>query len=619
MGCEASYQKYNENVDIIRKTKYGKFSGKYYTTSDGFVSNIFLGIPYAEPPIGEYRFKKPCEVKCWNNIYKAHNFKDRCIQNDTILETIQNYGSKKSEDCLYLNIFTPNFEASKNQLKKNTFYPVFFFIHSGEYTSGSSNEFEYKNIVDSLIRYNIIIVTMNYRLGFLGHFYTGDETCQSNLALWDLHAALKWVKSNIGAFGGNKDNITVGGNSSGAVYADILSLSPITRNLFQRTIVIDGAATISWALSNSNSLIELCRNKALELGYIREGKSINDSWTKKDNENMIKYLRTLPSEKFVISRSKTVNYIWDHSTKIGPVIDGEFLPQSIKQLRAESEPKPVILGYTQHEELLLGLLAGVYNIETLVDNVTKSFKKYCAMRGTIFTYDQTKSIIFGNITDEIKNNKKLYKDCVLKSLRDFTMVSYIIEYCIQRLEASCFYDETSNDGTFSRDKEDQNTSPVYIYRFDNFNSNKSIINRNSSYIQISNINEIDYLIKCNKNIFSTKSINDKIIRYMFIRWIINFIKYGNPNDDNTTLYYNIYWKPATITSTEMCLRYLKISIYPKMESKICDEKFFKKAMIFNLLRNINVTYNDENSIKTLVSDYDGDTIEFKTLDKTLSI
>uniref|UniRef100_A0A0K0EQG6 COesterase domain-containing protein n=1 Tax=Strongyloides stercoralis TaxID=6248 RepID=A0A0K0EQG6_STRER len=620
MGCEASYQKYNENIEIIRRAKCGKISGKYYTTSDGFVSNIFLGIPYAEPPIEEYRFQKPRELKSWNNIYKAHSLKARCIQHDTFLETIQNYGSKKSEDCLYLNIFTPNFEPSYDNSKRNIFYPVFFFIHSGEYTSGSSNQFDYRNIVDSLIRHNIIVITMNYRLGFLGHFHTGDETCQSNLALWDLHAALRWVKNNIDAFGGNKDNITVGGDTSGAVYADLLSLSPITRDLFQRTIIIGGAATISWALCNSDSLIELCRNKAIELGYKRKTNLINDSWTRNDNEDMIKYLKSLPSEVFAISPSKYASYIWDNSSKIGPVIDGEFLPCSIKQLRAECKPKPVIIGYNQHEELLLSLLPGVYDIETLIDNVTKSFKKYCATRGTIITYDQSKSIIFDNNTDDIKNNKKLYKEYILKSLRDFTKVSYIIEYCIQLLESNCFYNETSSDDTFSEKRKNYNTGPVYIYRFDHFNLNKFFNkNQNLSQIKISNISEIDYLIKYNKNIFERKSLNNKIIKYMFVRWITNFIKNGNPNDENTILCYNTYWKPITITSTEMCLRYLKISVNPKMESKICNEKFFKKAMIFNLLRNINITYNNESSSKTLASESVGDTIEFKSLDKTVSI
>uniref|UniRef100_A0A0N5C340 Carboxylic ester hydrolase n=1 Tax=Strongyloides papillosus TaxID=174720 RepID=A0A0N5C340_STREA len=621
MGCEASRQKFNDSLDVVRKTEHGKVAGKYFITSDGFVSNIFLGIPYAEPPVGKYRFKKPRELKSWQGTYKAHSFKARCIQQDTLLETLQNYGSKKSEDCLYLNIFTPNFVTSENSLKKSTLYPVFFFIHNEEYTSGGSNQFNYKDVVDSLIRHNIIVVTMNYRLGFLGHFHTGDETCQSNLALWDLHAALKWVKNNINAFGGNEDNITVGGHSTGAVYADILSLSPITRDLFQRNIIIGGAATVSWAICNSDSLIELCRSKALELGFKRDKKSFIDPWTKDDNENMIKYLKTLPAEQFVISRSKDADYIWDNCTKIGPVIDNEFLTESIKNLRMASPPKPVIIGYNQHEELLQGLLTGIYNIDTLIDNVTKGFKKYCASRGTTFTYDQSKNFIFGNINYELISDRKLYKKHILKSLREFTMVSYIIEYCIQRLDANCHYDDTQGDGnTSSNVKNNSNSPPVYIYRFDHSNLNNVFTkNRNLSNIEITNISEIDYLITYNKGIFSRRSLSENVKKYMFTRWTTNFIKYGNPNDENTELSYNIHWEPAIITPTEMSLRYLKISSNPEMDYKICDEKFFKKAMIFNLLKNINVTYDDENSDATLSSISTENALNSEMLDETISL
>uniref|UniRef100_A0A0N4ZWP1 Carboxylic ester hydrolase n=1 Tax=Parastrongyloides trichosuri TaxID=131310 RepID=A0A0N4ZWP1_PARTI len=585
MGCEASHHSFDQNKNVLRKTKYGVISGKYYVTSDGFVSNIFLGIPYAEPPINENRFKKPKEIQSWVGTYKAHDFQSRCIQQDSLLQKFHYYNSKKSEDCLYLNIFTPNFELSKTIEKKNIVFPVLFLIHNGEYTSGSANQFDYKDVVDYLIRYNIIVVTMNYRIGLLGHFYTGDGSCQSNIALWDLYAALKWVKENINVFGGDDNNITVGGYSTGAIYADLLSLSPVSRNLFHKIIIMSGSATLSWSINNNNMLIEYCRNKAIELGFKKSNHNIENIWTAEDNIDMMEYLRNLPSDKFAIVNSKPGNYVLNNLHVLGPIIDGEFLTKTISQLRNEAPQKPVILGCGQNEGIFISLITGIYNPDTLMDYATKGFKKYCASKGTDFSYDQAKEMIFGKISDSLKEDKDAYTKQILKSVGNFAVLSYIIEYCIQRKESNKIFNQNINEKSSYSERDNTSDTPVYIYRFDHFKPANSYVKfKLYRYFGISN--EMDFMIGYNKHSFGRKTIDNSIIKRMFTTWMTNFIKYGNPNDNTDSIWCSAYWEPAIINSEMMNLKFLKIKVKPKMGDKLCDENFLKKAKIFNLLRNI---------------------------------
>ncbi|EPB73764.1 hypothetical protein ANCCEY_07151 [Ancylostoma ceylanicum] len=129
-----------------------------------------------------------------------------------------------SEDILYLNVFTPVWKASSA-----SGFAVLVFIHGGGYAIGSARKFGDIGICRNLCTKDVVVVTMQYRIGYLGFFSTGDEECPGNLALWDQLLALKWVKENISQFDGDPENITLMGHSSGACCVDLLSLSPYSR------------------------------------------------------------------------------------------------------------------------------------------------------------------------------------------------------------------------------------------------------------------------------------------------------------------------------------------------------------------------------------------------------
>uniref|UniRef100_A0A0M3IQW8 Carboxylic ester hydrolase n=1 Tax=Ascaris lumbricoides TaxID=6252 RepID=A0A0M3IQW8_ASCLU len=215
-------------------TKTGEVQGFGMRCKKGVV-NIFLGIPYAKPPIGPLRFKKTEPVDPWSGVLMCTKYRSRCPQKDFIWDKLE-LRTPKSEDCLYLNIMAPSWKPPPDQVRLNISCPdspngfaVMFYIHGGGYLVDSAVKYRYWDIVRLLSPHDVIVVTIQYRLGYLGYFSTADENCIGNFGLWDQVTALKWVSENIKYFGGDPKSITVAGQSAGAASADLLSLSPYSR------------------------------------------------------------------------------------------------------------------------------------------------------------------------------------------------------------------------------------------------------------------------------------------------------------------------------------------------------------------------------------------------------
>lgn len=211
--------------------------------------NKFLGIRYAQAPVGEKRFRAPTPVPVASGPIDATQFGDRNFQVGLVDEL---YAGKdipggESEDCLFLNVYTPTDPQGP--------YPVMVWIHGGAFQSGSGNEYD----PTRLVRDNdVIVVTVNYRLGIFGFLNLeklGDEFAgSSNLGIQDQIAALRWVRENASAFGGDAANVTIFGESAGA--ASVLSLlgAPAAEGLFHKAIVCSGAETLAPALDQLDVL-----------------------------------------------------------------------------------------------------------------------------------------------------------------------------------------------------------------------------------------------------------------------------------------------------------------------------------------------------------------------------
>ncbi|TGZ48392.1 Carboxylic ester hydrolase [Temnothorax longispinosus] len=179
----------------------------------------FKGIPFAAPPVGELRFKDPEPPTPWEGIRDASKNSDICAQ----LEHSKTQVVVGSEDCLYLNICVPY------NVYRTTGNPVMVWIHGGGYVFGSGNDTHKR--FDYLVKKDVILVSVNYRLGALGFLNLDHEVASGNQGLKDQVAALKWIKENIKAFGGDPNNITVFGVSAGSTCINLLMLSPLSKGI----------------------------------------------------------------------------------------------------------------------------------------------------------------------------------------------------------------------------------------------------------------------------------------------------------------------------------------------------------------------------------------------------
>ncbi|XP_013064457.2 pyrethroid hydrolase Ces2a-like [Biomphalaria glabrata] len=211
------------------KAPFGQVKGVEKVAQNGKPYLAFLGIPYAKPPLGELRFAKPERHPELNGVYDATAYGASCIQSQLMLPPEANC----SEDCLFLNVFV-------NEINRDARKKVIFWIHGGGFVVGTSFGHDLGSF---LTDHDIIVVTVNYRLGVLGFLSTEDEVAPGNYGLWDQILALKWVKENIPAFGGDSEDITISGESAGGSSASFIALSPHAVGLFSKVICHSGTAT----------------------------------------------------------------------------------------------------------------------------------------------------------------------------------------------------------------------------------------------------------------------------------------------------------------------------------------------------------------------------------------
>ncbi|XP_063416773.1 cholinesterase-like [Mytilus trossulus] len=190
----------------------------------------FLGIKYAKPPLGQRRFQKPQPIDNWIHTLNATSFGAACSQNVPEFQKTS-FTSGISEDCLFLNIHIPKL------ISKTKLYSVMMWIHGGGFEVGYGIE---DDVTGFAMTGNVIVVTLNYRLGVFGFFAMDYPAARGNFGLWDQKLAIQWVHDNIEAFGGNPNSVTIFGESAGAMSTSLQSLISSNKGLFQRVICQSG-------------------------------------------------------------------------------------------------------------------------------------------------------------------------------------------------------------------------------------------------------------------------------------------------------------------------------------------------------------------------------------------
>jgi para-nitrobenzyl esterase len=285
---------------------------------------VFKGIPYAAAPTGERRWQSPQPVSNWSGIREAMQYGAPCEQpaqgwNDSLI-------SAQSEDCLYLNVWTPS-------LKPAAHLPVMVWIHGGAFVGGAATDAVFAG--SELSKKGVVLVTLNYRLGIFGFFAHPDLSRNSvhqssgNFGLEDQLAALEWVGNNIAAFGGDPKNLTVFGQSAGGMSVMVMLASPLTQGKFQRAIVESGAIL-----------------GGPPLRTLQEAESGGRQFAGTDT---IRELRALPAADLM---QRTGGYLASHrETRFGPTIDHYVLnvdPGATFEEHRE-HPLPLIIGNNARE------------------------------------------------------------------------------------------------------------------------------------------------------------------------------------------------------------------------------------------------------------------------------
>lgn len=223
----------------------GLIEGRVMETRSGLPFNAFLGIPFAEPPIGDLRFRAPLPNQPWNGTLNCTVFGPMCKQSGS--------GLIGSEDCLQLNVFTKNLPFNETvQLK-----PVIAYIHGGGFEQGTAINHGPEYLMDR----DIILVTIQYRLGAFGFMGVGTADVSGNQGLKDQSLGLRWIRNNIHHFGGDRDRVTITGLSAGSLSVTAHMVSPMSAGLFQNVIGLSGsiASQVRPDSNNTDIVMELAR------------------------------------------------------------------------------------------------------------------------------------------------------------------------------------------------------------------------------------------------------------------------------------------------------------------------------------------------------------------------
>jgi para-nitrobenzyl esterase len=296
------------------KTEGGMVSGVAGVRDANITS--FKGIPYAEPPIGNLRWTAPRPARSWKGVRQADNFGDSCAQTFP-------KAAPSSENCLYLNIWTPS-KSGADRL------PVMFWIHGGGFFVGSPREDLYDG--EELAKKGVVVVTVNYRLGVFGFFAHPELTKESpqhssgNYGLLDQLAALQWVHRNIAPFGGDPNKVTIFGESAGAFSVNALVASPLSKGFFRAAISESGGVGAGFGRTGMPSLEESEKNG------VKFAESVG--------AHSLAELRDLPTDKLLQSRT------FPQAT-----VDGWYFPESPATLfkQGKENKVPVLLGSNSDE------------------------------------------------------------------------------------------------------------------------------------------------------------------------------------------------------------------------------------------------------------------------------
>ena len=347
------------------KIENGTIEGNY-DTHNGI--QRYFGIPFAKPPVGELRWKAPQPLDNWDGIKETKAFGPRPMQT-MVFGDMNSRSNGVSEDCLYLNVWTPANMDTKD-------LPVLVYFFGGGNVAGDASEPRYDG--ESMAKEGIVVVTTNYRLnifGFLAHPELSAEAsykASGNYGLLDQNAALKWVNKNISAFGGDPNKVTIAGESAGSIGASQQMASPLSKNLIAGAIGESGAAI----------------NPTMSPVTLKEAEKTGLEFAKSIGYPTLADLRKLSTRE--------VYELYNSSKRFGfpAVLDGYFLPKTLPEIFESKEQAmvPLLLGWNSAEIPGMAFTQGPYSEENYVNKVKEAYPKEYAKVLELYPHGSEKEI-----------------------------------------------------------------------------------------------------------------------------------------------------------------------------------------------------------------------------------
>ena len=336
----------NNYFPVQTKIENGTIEGLYDTKSG---LQLYLGVPFAKPPVGNLRWKAPQPLDNWTGVKATKEFGPRAVQG-IVFGDMHARSNGISEDCLYLNVWTPATRNTKG-------LPVLVYFYGGGFVAGDGSEPRYDGA--AMAKKGIVVVTVNYRLGlfgFLAHPELSKEApykASGNYGLLDQAASLKWVQKNIAAFGGDPKKVTIAGESAGSVSVSAQMVSPLSKNL------------IAGAIGESGSGVS-----TLSAVSLAEAEKQGAEFAKNAGYNSLAQLRA--------ASTRDLYEVYAESKRFGfpSVIDGYFYPKNMADifLAKEQAQVPLLLGWNSAEIPGMAFMQGLpYTEENLVKKVKEAY------------------------------------------------------------------------------------------------------------------------------------------------------------------------------------------------------------------------------------------------------
>uniref|UniRef100_A0A6P7F0V5 Carboxylic ester hydrolase n=2 Tax=Diabrotica virgifera virgifera TaxID=50390 RepID=A0A6P7F0V5_DIAVI len=492
--------------DVIVTIPNGQLRGRLeYSLRKNVTFYAFQQIPFGKPPVGELRFREPQPAEPWSGILDANQNTKACYQVNDFL----NISSIQTEDCLFLNVYTPKYPSTTNS------YPVLFFLYGGGFMGGAST-FTAAG-PHYLIEGEVIVVTASYRVGPFGFLSTGDAASPGNYGLKDQTLALKWVRDNIKYFGGDPDKVTIHGASAGGASVTFHLASPQSRGLFRAGISHSGSLLMPWAYQDG----------AKEIAY-RLAQAIDGNFDPTaTTEELVQFLRSATADQ-VNMAAKT----FQESIGNEQIVQGFFFGPVIEQPSETAfitEPMYSTIegGRMSKVPLFIGI-----NSEEALDRITYSY-----FPGSVQAYD-------ADVKQLVNRNMHIQDDATKETIGNEIRRIYTDGRLQDNMAAAIkYFSDMSFTRPLIRHAHMQSIySDVYFYQF----SYHGQLGGNRPYLEgadrVAHSEEGNY-VWCygNWSYLEYWPPADVLTSERFRTLMTNFVKYLNPTPKRSKLLDNIIW------------------------------------------------------------------------------